>query len=591
MAVYKAPVRDMRFILNNVFKAPDVWATRNSTKEVTVDIMDAILEEGARLTETEIFPLNRSGDEEGAKCKDGIVTTPQGFKEAWKTLSEGGWVGLGGEPDFGGQGMPKLLTVMFEEMMYAANSSFALYASLTAGSTLCIAAHASDELKNTFLPPLYDGRWAGTMCLTEPHSGSDLGMIYCKAVPNDRGTYNLSGAKSFITGGEHDLCENIVHLVLAKLPDAPAGSRGISLFLVPKFKVNADGSVGDHNNVTCGSIEYKMGIKASSTAVMNFDGAEAFLIGEVNRGLMCMFTMMNYERLSIGLQGIGLGDVSYQSSLEYAFDRIQGRAMKGARNPDKAADPIIVHPDIRRMLLTQKSLTEAGRCFAAYTAGFLDTVKFSEDDEEKKAAADMVALLTPVCKAAFTDNGFEATLHGQMVFGGHGYIREWGMEQLVRDARIAQIYEGTNGIQALDFIDRKIVKSQGKLLEPFYAEVRAFVEDNSNEAMSEFTEPLVEYLRKFEELTHSLLEKSSRNREEVGAAAVEYTQLFSLVAYSYMWNLMVKEALAGGDDDFYLSKLSTARFYHGRVLARADGLIAAIKAGSSSLMDIPESQF
>ncbi|MGO3622958.1 MAG: acyl-CoA dehydrogenase family protein, partial [Pseudomonas helleri] len=440
MPEFNAPLRDMRFVLHEVFQAPALWARLPALAEhVDGDIADAILQEAAKVTSQLIAPLNRSGDEEGAQWHAGKVSTPQGFKAAYDTYIEGGWVGLSGNPDFGGLGMPKMLAVQFEEMLYAANSSFALYSALTSGACLAIDAHASATLKETYLPPMYEGRWAGSMCLTEAHSGTDLGLIRTRAEPRADGSFSLIGSKIFITGGDQDLTENIVHLVLAKLPDAPAGPRGISLFLVPKVLVNADGTLAQANAVSCGSIEHKMGIKASATCVINFDGAQGWLIGEANKGLAAMFTMMNYERLSIGIQGIGCAETSYQNARTYARERLQSRAPTGAVAPEKMADPIIVHPDVRRMLLSMKAMTEGGRAFASYVGQQLDLSKYSTDAQEQQDAAALVALLTPVAKAFFTDTGLDSCVLGQQVFGGHGYIREWGQEQLVRDVRIAQI--------------------------------------------------------------------------------------------------------------------------------------------------------
>ncbi|WP_077048405.1 acyl-CoA dehydrogenase family protein, partial [Pseudomonas sp. KK4] len=462
MADYKAPLRDMRFVLNEVFEVAKLWAELPALAEtVDAETVEAILEEAGKVTSKSIAPLSRGADEEGCHWADGAVTTPAGFPQAYRTYAEGGWVGVGGDPTYGGMGMPKAVSAQVEEMVNSASLSFGLYPMLTAGACLSINNHASEELKAAYLPNMYAGIWAGSMCLTEPHAGTDLGIIRTKAEPQADGSYKVSGTKIFITGGEHDLTENIIHLVLAKLPDAPAGPKGISLFLVPKFMVNADGSLGARNAANCGSIEHKMGIQASATCVMNFDEAVGYLVGEPNKGLAAMFTMMNYERLGVGIQGLATGERSYQNAIEYARDRLQSRSPTGAQNKDKVADPIIVHPDVRRMLLTMKASNEGGRAFSTYVAMQLDTAKFSEDAATRKRAEDLVALLTPVAKAFLTDLGLETTVHGQQVFGGHGYIREWGQEQLVRDVRITQIYEGTNGIQALDLVGRKIVGSGG----------------------------------------------------------------------------------------------------------------------------------
>ncbi len=592
MAEYKAPIDDMRFVLNDVFEAEKIWSTLPALQEITRDLSDAIIEEAGKITANLIAPLNRSGDEEEVQWNDSVVTTPKGFKEAYATYAEGGWVGLGGEPNYGGQGMPKMLTVLFEEMLYAANSSFALYSALTSGATLAINAHGSEELKSIYLPKMFEGVWAGSMCLTESHSGTDLGIIRTKAVDNNDGTFSVTGTKIFITGGEHDLTENIIHLVLAKLPDAPAGPRGISLFLVPKYLVNADGSLGKRNSVSCGSIEHKMGIKASATCVMNFDGATGYLIGELNKGLACMFTMMNYERLSIGIQGTGCADASYQSAVAYAKDRIQGRAATGPQNPEKEADPIIVHPDVRRMLLTQRALIEGGRAFACYVGLQLDLAKFSVDESVKAKAADLVALLTPVAKAFFTDKGFDACVLGQQVFGGHGYIREWGQEQLVRDARIAQIYEGTNGIQSLDLMGRKVVFNNGEYFKKYVGDIVADIAVFEEAAPDEFIQSLREALDLLVETTEWVIEKAQTDKNAVGSASVEYLHLFGYVAYAHMWIKMVGVAHAQqATSEFARTKIKVARFYMQHLLPQTKMLAASITAGSESIMDIEEEFF
>ncbi|MBU0839301.1 MAG: acyl-CoA dehydrogenase C-terminal domain-containing protein, partial [Gammaproteobacteria bacterium] len=456
---------------------------------------------------------------------------------------------------------------------------------------LSIYAHASEELKQKYLPNMYAGVWSGSMCLTEPHAGTDLGIIRTKAEPQADGSYKVSGTKIFITGGEHDLTENIIHLVLAKLPDAPAGSRGISLFLVPKVMVNEDGTLGERNSLSCGSIEHKMGIQASATCVMNFDGATGWMVGEPNKGLAAMFTMMNYERLGVGIQGLSTGERSYQSAIEYARERIQSRAPTGPVAQDKAADPIIVHPDVRRMLLTMKALNEGGRAFSSYVALQLDIAKFSDDDEARLRAEAQVALLTPVAKAFLTDMGLETTVHGQQIFGGHGFIREWGQEQLVRDCRITQIYEGTNGIQALDLVGRKIVGSGGTMYQAFVDEIRAFIADAGPE-LAEFAEPLKAAMDNLDELTAWVIDQAKVNPNEIGAASVEYLHVFGYTAYAYMWARMAAAAFAKQDEgDFYQSKLGTARFYFARLLPRIHSLSASVKAGSESLYLLDAAQF
>ncbi|ENN3367715.1 acyl-CoA dehydrogenase [Pseudomonas aeruginosa] len=593
MPEYNAPLRDMRFLLNDVFDAPALWQRLPRLAErIDADTADAILEEAAKVTGGLLAPLNRSGDEEGAQWQDGAVRTPAGFREAYATYAEGGWVGLTGNPAHGGMGMPKMLAVQFEEMMYAANASFSLYSTLSAGACLALDAHGSEELKNRYLPNMYAGTWAGSMCLTEPHAGTDLGIIRTKAEPQADGSYRISGTKIFITGGEQDLTENIIHLVLAKLPDAPAGSRGISLFLVPKFLVGDDGALGARNAVHCGSIEHKMGIKASATCVMNFDGASGWLVGEVNKGLAAMFTMMNYERLSIGIQGIGCAEMSYQSAVAYARERLQSRAPTGPVARDKAADPILVHPDVRRMLLTMKALTEGGRAFSTYVGQQLDLAKYAEDQEERSQAEALVALLTPVAKAFFTDTGLESCVLGQQVFGGHGYIREWGQEQLVRDVRIAQIYEGTNGIQALDLMGRKVVANGGLFLSIFSREVRAFAA-GANAELAEFVTPLLTALDLLDNLTQGIVARAGNDPREIGAASVEYLHLFGYTAYAYLWARMAAAALRQreADPSFHDGKLATARFYFARILPRVHSLATAVEAGSESLYGLEAEQF
>ncbi|WP_223523355.1 acyl-CoA dehydrogenase C-terminal domain-containing protein [Pseudomonas sp. BF-RE-24] len=590
MPEFNAPLRDMRFVLHEVFNAPNLWA-RLPALENTVDAAtaDAILEEAAKVTHNLIFPLNRSGDEEGAQWHDGQVSTPGGFKAAYSTYIDGGWVGLSGNPAYGGMGMPKMLAVQFEEMLYAANSSFALYSALSSGACLAIDAHASEALKALYLPPMYEGRWAGSMCLTEAHAGTDLGIIRTRAEPQADGSYQITGSKIFITGGEQDLTENIIHLVLAKLPDAPAGPKGISLFLVPKIHVDAQGMLGESNAVSCGSIEHKMGIKASATCVMNFDGASGWLIGEANKGLAAMFTMMNYERLSIGIQGIGCAEASYQNARRYAQERIQSRSPAGAQAKDKIADPIIVHPDVRRMLLSMKAMTEGGRAFACYVGQQLDLAKFCEHSQERHDAEALVALLTPVAKAFFTDTGLDSCIHGQQVFGGHGYIREWGQEQLVRDVRIAQIYEGTNGIQALDLLGRKVVGNGSVALRLFTTQIRDFAYLPG----AAYAAELLDAVQRLENLSDWLQQQASLDPHAIGSACVEYLHLFGYVAYAYMWARMAQTAehQHATDPAFYGAKLGTARFYFSRLLPRILSLEQSIRAGSPSLLQLQPEQF
>lgn len=598
MAEYKVPLKDMSFLLHEVFKADEMWQQLPKLAEqVDKDTSQAILQECAKIAEQELDPIARQGDEIGVSFDDGVVTTAPGYKEAFNTYVEGGWTALGGDVEYGGMGMPKMLTAMHEEMLCSGDISFALYPVLTAGAALSLAKHGSEELKQRYLTRMYSGEWSASMCLTEAHSGSDLGIIRTKAVPQDDGSYSITGNKIFITGGEHDLTENIIHLVLAKLPDAPAGPRGISLFLVPKFHVNDDETVGERNQVSCGSIEHKMGIHASATCVMNFDGAKGYLIGELNKGLACMFTMMNFERIGVGIQGLGAAERSYQNALEYAKDRIQGRAMTGAKNPEQAADSIMVHGDVRRMLLNMKALNEGSRALSSYVAMHLDYATFGEGDEKAKGEA-LAALMTPIAKAFFTDLGFENTVAGQQVFGGHGFIREWGQEQLVRDARITQIYEGTNGIQAMDLLARKVAGSKGSLLKVFTDEVSAYIAENeSNAAMAEFLTPLNSALTDLIDLTDDLLTKSQNNINELGSSANDYLHVFGYTAMAYIWAKMAQVAQHGLDnngesgEDFYRSKLHTARYYFTRLLPRRVSLIATAKSGCDCMFDIEDELF
>ena len=487
---------------------------------------------------------------------------------------------MGGDPNHGGQGMPKMVTMLAEEMVFTANQSFALYPNLSGGACMCIYNAGSEEQKQTYLEKIYSGEWTGTMCLTEPHAGTDLGIIKTKAVPNEDGSYNITGTKIFITAGEHDLADNIIHLVLAKTPDAPAGSKGISLFIVPKFHVNADGSLGERNAVSCGSIEHKMGIKASATCVMNFDGAKGFMVGAENTGLASMFIMMNYERLTMGLQGIGGAELAYQNATAYTLDRIQGRADSGIQEPNKAADPIVFHADVRRMLLNAKTISEASRCFAMYVAKELDTNKYTDDAAARKAADDRVALLTPVAKAFLTDRGLEASIDAQQCFGGHGYIREWGMEQIVRDTRISQIYEGTNGIQSLDLLGRKVVKNGGAFVTTYVQEMRDFA--NNMNADHAIKQAILTSADKLEDLTKAVVAAAAVNKDEINGCAVDYLQAFGYVSFAYMFGLMV-EAANGKEGDFYANKAKLADYYVGRMLPRLDAHIAMVKATSQPI--------
>ncbi|WP_350557718.1 acyl-CoA dehydrogenase C-terminal domain-containing protein [Psychrobacter sp. CAL346-MNA-CIBAN-0220] len=583
MSVYNAPLNDMRFILTDVFKAHEFWQNNENLSHVDMETVDMILEEMAKLSKNVLLPINRSGDEEGAIFQgDGVVTTPEGFKEAYKQYAESGWVGLGGNPEYGGQGFPKMVTMLTEEMIFTTNQSFALYPNLTVGATLCMNAAASEEQKQMYLEKMYSGEWSGTMCLTESHAGTDLGIIKTKAVPNDDGSFNISGTKIFITGGEHDLTENIIHLVLAKTPNAPAGSKGISLFVVPKFLVNEDGSLGERNTLAVGSIEHKMGIKASATCVMNFDNAKGWLIGAENTGLSSMFIMMNYERVTMGLQGLGGSELAYQNAALYAVDRAQGRSDTQLQSPEKPADAIIHHADVRRMLLNAKANSEASRCFAMYVAKQLDAEKFSTDPEVAQVAAARVALLTPVAKAFLTDKALEATIDCQQVFGGHGYVREWGMEQIVRDTRIAQIYEGANGIQALDLLGRKVARNNGKYVTNFLGEIRDYI--NAMQADHGIKQATLGAADTVEELTKTVLANISTRKSEINGCAVDYMHAFGYLCYSYMFAMMV-EAADGKEGEFYTNKAKLADYFVGRILPRIDAHAQMVQAGSDPMMN------
>ncbi|MFB6347953.1 acyl-CoA dehydrogenase C-terminal domain-containing protein [Moraxella sp. ZJ142] len=578
---YTAPLDEMRFTLKEVFDAPQFWANTEKLAHVDEDTVDMILEEMSKFATEVLLPLNQSGDQEGAKyLGDGQVATPTGFKEAFRAYADAGWIGLGGDPEFGGQGMPKMVTMLTEEMLFATNQSFALYPNLTVGASLCLLAVASQEQKQQYLQKLYEGQWAGTMCLTEPHAGTDLGIIKTRAVPNDDGSYAITGTKIFITGGEHDLADNIIHLVLAKTPNAPAGSRGISLFIVPKFLVNADGSLGERNGVQAGSIEHKMGIKASATCVMNFDGATGYLVGQENAGLAAMFVMMNYERVTMGLQGLGASVLAYQNATRYACDRLQGRADTGVVNADKPADSIIHHADVRRMLLNAKANSVAARTFAMYVAQNLDIAKFSDDADAKAAAAGKVALLTPIAKAFVTDKSFDAAIDCQQVFGGHGYISEWGMEQIVRDTRISQIYEGTNGIQSLDLLGRKVIKDGGKAMTAFLQEIRQAAEQAPNHAI---TAAVLDAADAVADLTAAMQDAAQSDANAINASAVDYLHAVGYLCYAYMYLLIVK-ACDGKTGDFYESRRKLAEYFVARSLPDLYAHAQMAKAGSSSIM-------
>ena len=596
MATYTAPLADMAFLLNEVFDYSGEVTTLPGYEEAGPEMVEAILEEAAKFCENELLPLNLSGDAEGCHFENGVVRTPKGFKEAYEAFCQAGWAGLASDPDYGGQGLPKTLQFLFEELICSTNLSFGMYPGLSHGAYNALVLHGSEEQKTTYLPKIVDGTWAGTMCLTEPHCGTDLGLIRTKAEPGENGSYKISGTKIFISAGEHDLTDNIVHLVLAKLPDAPPGTKGISLFIVPKFLPKSDGSLGARNGVACGSIEHKMGIRASSTCVMNFDAAEGTLVGEPHKGMRYMFTMMNVARLAVGIQGLGLAETAYQSATAYAKERLQGRALGGAKHPDKAADPIIVHPDVRKNLLTMRATIEGSRALATWTAIGVDVAEKHPDPARRQEADDLVALMTPIIKAYLTDMGFEATNLGVQVLGGHGYIHEWGLEQLVRDARIAQIYEGANGIQALDLVGRKMGQNMGRLLRRFFHPVMDFIEEQQAEAeMAEFVFPLAKAFGRLQQATLQVAQQGLSDPEEAGAAASDYLRLFALTALAYLWARMARVALdrlaKEAGSDFHHAKLETARFFMTRVLPQSSAHFSAIMAGKGAIMGLEEAAF
>ncbi|MDH5820962.1 acyl-CoA dehydrogenase C-terminal domain-containing protein [Acinetobacter pseudolwoffii] len=589
MPIYNAPLADMKFILNDVFNAEQFWQANENLAHLDAATAEAILEEMAKFAQNVTLPLNRSGDEEGAKYENGNVTTPAGFKEAFKQYAEGGWIGLGADTEWGGQEMPKMLTVLSDEMLFATNPSFMLYPLLSVGAGMALNSYASQAQKQTYLPKIYSGEWSGTMCLTEPHAGTDLGIIKTKAERNEDGSYSITGTKIFITGGDHDLAENIIHLVLAKTPDAPAGSRGISLFIVPKLLVNEDGSVGERNPVGPGSIEHKMGIKASATCVMNFDGAKGYLVGKENEGLAAMFVMMNYERLSMGIQGLGASEFAYQNAAQYATDRLQGRSAAGVQSPNKPADSILVHGDVRRMLLNVRTNNEASRAFAVYVGQQLDITKFSTDPEAVKKANDRVALLTPIAKAYLTDTAFQATLDAQMVFGGHGYIREWGVEQCIRDLRISQIYEGTNGVQSQDLIGRKTIKCGGEYISEYISEIRDFA--NSLDADLNFIkDATLDAATEVESVTQFILEAARESHDFPNSTAVDYLHAVGLLSFSYMF-ARIANAAKNKEGEFYQNKLALANYFVQRILPELALRITKVKSGSDLIMNFSEDYF
>lgn len=589
MPHYKAPLRDFDFCLNELFDSAAHRALPGFA-DFTPDLIAPVLEEGAKLCEQVLFPLNQTGDAEGCRLSNGVVTTPSGFKEAYRLFVEGGWGALTCDPQHGGQGLPHMVNFLFEEMMGAANLSFCLYPGLTRGAYVAIARYGTTAQQALYAPKLASGEWTGSMCLTEAHSGTDLGLLKSQAVPKGDDSFAITGTKIFISGGEHDLAPNIIYLVLARLPDAPKGTRGISLFVVPKVLVNGDGSLGARNAVSCGSLEQKMGIHGCSTCVMNFDGALGWLVGEPHQGLKAMFAMMNAERIAVGIQGLAVAEASYQNAVAYARERLQGRAPGGAQAPANPADPIMVHPDVRRMLLTQKALIEGCRMLALWTAQGLDVSERHGDSIIRQQADDFVAVMTPVVKAFLTDTGSEAANLGMQVLGGHGYIKANGQEQLVRDARITQIYEGTNGVQAMDLLGRKVL--QLGLLTSFGAPVEAFIAAHRGDAMlEEFISPLRAAFAQLQQATDVIASRAAKHPEEIGGAASGYLRLFALTAIAYLWARAATVAAPKSNDDFYRAKLATARFYMQHILPQTLSLHAAIMSGAASIMAMDEAMF
>ena len=599
MAIYTPPLRDMHFVLHELLNVADELRQLPRHADIDADTINAVLEEGGKFASEVAFPLNISGDEQGCSLnpQTHAVTTPTGFKAAYTQYVQGGWPALSCDAEFGGQGLPIVVNHCFYEMLNSANQAWTMYPGLTHAAYACLHEHGTAEQKATFMPRLTSGEWTGTMCLTEPHCGTDLGLMRTKAEPvagAPEGTYRITGQKIFISAGEHDLASNILHLVLARLPDAPVGSKGISLFAVSKFLVNADGTLGERNPIFCTGLEHKMGIRANATCQINLDGAVGTLVGQPNKGLSAMFVMMNAARLGVGNQSVGLTEVAYQNAAAYARDRLQMRSLSGPKAPDRPADPIIVHPDVRKMLLTARAYAEGGRALAIYIALLIDKEIATEDDDERKECADLVALLTPICKAFITDNAWIATSSCMQVLGGHGYIHEWGMEQYVRDSRINMIYEGTNTIQSLDLLGRKVLGDNGAKLKKFGRLIEEFVEEEGVvEAMQEFVNPLADLGDKVTKLTTELGFKAMGNADEVGAAAVDYLRVAGHLVFAYFWARMAKVALEkqNSGDPFYTAKLHTARFYFAKLLPETAGLIRTARSGMAPLMAMDESAF
>ena len=594
MTAYNAPLKDMQFVLNDVLQISK-YSNLPGFADASEDVVAAILEEGAKMASNVLHPINHSGDKEGCtRHADGSVTTPKGFKEAYEIYKQGGWQGLSFDPEFGGQGLPYILAVAVSEMVSAANMAFGMYPGLARGAADAIYHHGTDEQKQKYLPNMIAGEWGGTMNLTEPHCGTDLGLLKSKAVPNGDGSYKISGQKIFISAGEHDLTDNIIHLVLARIEGAPEGVKGISLFIVPKFLINEDGSLGERNGVTCGSIEEKMGIHANSTCVLNYDEAKGWLLGEENKGLKAMFTMMNEARLGVGLQGMAISEVSYQNGAAYAKDRLQGRALTGPAQPDKPADPLLVHPDVRRMLMDQRAFTEGARAWMYWSALHGDLHFKAEDEATRKKADDYMGLMTPILKSYLTEKGYLHATNAQQVLGGHGYIQEWGMEQFVRDARIAMIYEGANGIQALDLVGRKLMKDGGRAWQAYFAEIDEFIADNQgNDELKPFLDGLALAKGRTLEATQWMGANAMANFNNAGASSMDYLCLFALTCLAYAWAQSAKAALEKKDsgDDFYKNKLITGRYFIDRILPETSSHLEKVKTGAEAMMALPAEAF
>lgn len=598
MPAYKAPLRDIHFVRDELLGFAEHYAGLPGCAEATPDLVRSVLEEGAKFAEEVLAPLNRSGDREGCTWSaGGVVTTPTGFKEAYRKFVEGGWPSLASPPEYGGQGLPESLGLALTELLGQANWSWSMYQGLSGGAKRTIYAHGAEEQKKIYLPKLVSGDWTGTMCLTEPHCGTDLGLLRTRAEPQADGSYRITGTKIFISSGEHDLAENIVHIVLARLPDAPPGTKGISLFIVPKVLPDARGEAGKRNALACGSIEHKMGIHGNSTCVLNFDGATGFLIGPPNKGLNCMFTFMNSARIGTAMQGLASAEVAFQGAARYARERLQMRSLSGAKAPDKPADPIIVHPDVRRMLLTMKAFAEGGRALMYFCGQQVDILHHSPEEAARTRAESLLSLLTPIAKGFLTETGIESAYLGMQVFGGHGYIAEWGMEQNLRDARISTMYEGTTGIQALDLLGRKVLGSRGEALMSFTRIVHKFVAANAdNAAIKDLVAPLGELNKEWGELTMKIGMAAMKNNEEAGAAAVDYLMYSGYATLAYFWAAAAQAAAAklaagAGEEGFYRAKLQTARFYFQRILPRTRGHVAAMQSGAANLLEMDEADF